>query len=801
MALLLAARLSRVISKPITALATAAKDVEGGNLATRAPVAGAAEVIQVATEFNRMLDARAHAESKRREAERRFRDMLAGVELAAVILDTRGRIIYCNDFLLRLTGWQLEEIAGQDWFARFLPAESGEAKNAFLHMLKGETLASHYENEIVARSGARRLIRWSNTILRSPEGEVAGTASIGEDITDRKRAEMLLRESEAKLRKLIDGLGPSMYVGLLTPDGVIVEANRSALAAAGLEVEDVIGKAVEDSYWFSGSEHARSQLRAVIDRAAAGEASRFDVQTRVAEGRTAWLDFSLQPLRDDTGRIVHLVPSAMVIDDRKRAELAVLESEERFRQLTGSIREVFWLTDTAKATMLYVSPAYEAIWGRTCDSLYASPRDWLDAIHPEDRERILQAAQSKQMSGTYDEEYRIVRPDGALRWIRDWAFPVRDASGAVDRIAGVAEDITERRRVEEALRDTDEKLRLFVQYAPAAIAMFDREMRYIAFSRRWLRDYKIADADIIGHSHYEVFPDLPEHWRGVHRRCLAGATESADEEAFPRGDGSVDWVRWEVHPWHAGEGSIGGIIIFSEVITMRKRAQQALHDSKAMLEAHARRLLEVQESERRLIARELHDEVGGALTAVKLNLQSLRGMRAGDSGAALADGLALVDGVLQSVRSLSLDLRPAMLDDLGLIPALRWYCERQARRSGVAIELAMDAIDLKAAPLLESACYRIVQEALTNALRHADAHLVQVALRLGGGGFTLEIVDDGCGFDVAAARRRELAGESGGLLGMEERTRLLGGRFEIHSAPRAGTRVRAEFTAPVDGLA
>jgi PAS domain S-box-containing protein len=138
--------------------------------------------------------------------------------------------------------------------------------------------------------------------------------------------------------------------------------------------------------------------------------------------------------------------------DRQQAEEALRESEHRFRQVTESIDEVFWLTDTAKNQMIYISPAYEKIWGRTCESLYATPQSWMEAIHPEDRERVRNAALTLQASAAYDVEYRIIRLDGSTRWIRDRAFPIRNESGRVYRVAGVAEDITSRRQLEEQFR-------------------------------------------------------------------------------------------------------------------------------------------------------------------------------------------------------------------------------------------------------------------------------------------------------------------------------------------------------------
>jgi PAS domain S-box-containing protein len=136
------------------------------------------------------------------------------------------------------------------------------------------------------------------------------------------------------------------------------------------------------------------------------------------------------------------------ISERKRAESVSRESEERFRQIAESIDEVFWITPPDKNQMIYVSPAYERIWGRSCSDLYANPRNWLAAIHPDDRDRVIHAALAKQSEGTYDEEYRIVRPDGAERWIHDRAFPVRDGEGAIYRVVGLAEDITDRKLVE-----------------------------------------------------------------------------------------------------------------------------------------------------------------------------------------------------------------------------------------------------------------------------------------------------------------------------------------------------------------
>jgi signal transduction histidine kinase len=211
------------------------------------------------------------------------------------------------------------------------------------------------------------------------------------------------------------------------------------------------------------------------------------------------------------------------------------------------------------------------------------------------------------------------------------------------------------------------------------------------------------------------------------------------------------------------------------------------------LQAVSSRLLEVQEAERRHLARELHDEIGQALTAVKINLQMLR--RLPDMSAAagrLDDSLAMLNRILEGVRELSLDLRPSLLDDLGLAAALRWYVGAQAQRAGLTAEVSTGTLPEDLSAAIATTAFRIVQEAVTNVVRHARATRIDVTVECVGGGLVISVGDDGTGFDVAAARRRALAGGSLGLLGLEERVHLAGGLSSIESTSGGlGTTVRA----------
>ncbi|MBT9507522.1 response regulator [Rhodoferax sp.] len=228
-----------------------------------------------------------------------------------------------------------------------------------------------------------------------------------------------------------------------------------------------------------------------------------------------------------------------------------------------------------------------------------------------------------------------------------------------------------------------------------------------------------------------------------------------------------------------------------EMALYKHKAEAALRVSTRQLQALSQRVLEVQETERRRVAIELHDELGQSLTAIKINLQAQERFKKQQSPTELnAENIRIVDDALQQVRRLALALRPSMLDDLGLSPALQWIAEQTASRSGLSVQLHTPPARARLAPDIETACFRIVQEALTNITRHARARQVAIELQQDGDMLDLCVKDDGCGFDLAAMRERAMSGGSIGVLGMQERAMLIGGQLEIESTPGQGSAVR-----------
>lgn len=247
------------------------------------------------------------------------------------------------------------------------------------------------------------------------------------------------------------------------------------------------------------------------------------------------------------------------------------------------------------------------------------------------------------------------------------------------------------------------------------------------------------------------------------------------------------------------------LLVSCSDVTERKRAAEELDRYAARisalleevsagreaLQSLSRRLLEIQEIERRHIARELHDEIGQTLTAIQINIETLeRSPEAQGLQSRLRESVHLLEHALQQVRNLSLDLRPSILDDLGLVSALLWYAERHSERTGTDIQVVMDPLPSRLPQEIETTCFRIVQEALTNVARHSQAQHVRIELCRLGSDLELTVRDDGWGFDVKAARARASRGDSMGLLSMQERAELVRGRLTIDSAPGQSTTIK-----------
>ena len=294
---------------------------------------------------------------------------------------------------------------------------------------------------ITLPNGFVRTLHSHAQITRDPKtGRAVRIFGVIQDITDRKHMETALHESQARWRSLVENL-PDMIM-TLGRDGTILFVNGTV---RGCHRERVVGLNVDELI----PEEKRAYVRDCLEHVfATGEPGQFEIAI-VEDGVPGWYSGRIGPIRNK-GEIVGATLIIADITMQKKVEDSLRESETRFRQMAENIQEVFWMVDHRKTDgrLLYVSPAYEKIWGRSCESLYKNIDSFLDVIHPEDRERVAVNCKTQQESGQYDEIYRLVRDDGSIRWIRDRAFPIRNEAGEVYRVVGLAEDITERKQIE-----------------------------------------------------------------------------------------------------------------------------------------------------------------------------------------------------------------------------------------------------------------------------------------------------------------------------------------------------------------
>jgi PAS domain S-box-containing protein len=384
---------------------------------------------------------------------------LSSIGDAVIATDANGLVTFMNPEAERLTGWLAADASGRPLADVFhvvqeetgLTAESPAA----IVLRTGEAQALSNHTLLISRVGNRVPIENKASPIRNADLVVQGVVLVFRDCTKFRRIEATIHERLVLQEQLsqIASTAPGVICAYrVRPDGSMMYpyASPGIRDIYGVTPEE-LGSDASPIFEVIHPDDIRWVVESTNESARRLEVWQGEFRVNHPVKGLIWVEGRSIPEREPDGSVLWR-GFLNDISKRKHAEEALHLSEERFREIAENIREVFWLTDPAKGEIMYVSPGYEAIWGRSTSSLQALPRQWMEAIHPDDRDRIVRASVTKQRTGEYDEEYRIVRPDGTVRWIHDRGFPVRDKAGNVIRIAGVAEDITDRRDLEAELR-------------------------------------------------------------------------------------------------------------------------------------------------------------------------------------------------------------------------------------------------------------------------------------------------------------------------------------------------------------
>ena len=522
-----------------------------------------------------------HAEHALHESEARFRSLVEAATDSIVLADHNGHILSWNRAAAHLFGYTDDEVRGKS-LSILMPLRHRAAHERGLARVRdtgqSRLIGRLVELEGLRKDGSEFPLELSLAMWKSDEAVFY--SGIIRDITQRRRAEEILDRLRHLHEVILTQAGEGIYG--LDRDGMTTFVNPTAAQLLGYEPYELIDRPMHGLLHHSrpdGSPYPADQCPiytslqdGLVHRVAT------DVFWR-KDGGAVPVEYVSTPIIEK-GYTAGAVVVFRDISERKEAERAVEESQERFRQLAEHIREVFWITNPEKTHVVYISPGYEQIWGRSCDSLYAHPASWLEAIHPDDRPRIEQAAMSRQILDVYDETYRILRPDGSMRWIWDRAYPIRDALNQVYRIVGFAEDITEHKRIEAELIASERRYRVLFDDNPSMYFMADAAGIVLSVNRFGAERLGYDVHDLIGTSVVNVFhPDDQEAVRRNLSDCLSEVGQPKRWELRKvRKDGSVIWVR-ETAQAVRGHEQAPVVLIVCEDITAIKEAEIALHDS------------------------------------------------------------------------------------------------------------------------------------------------------------------------------------------------------------------------------
>ncbi len=476
--------------------------------------------------------------------------------------------------------------------------------------------------------------------------------------------------------------------------------------------------------------------------------------------------------------------------ERRQAEEELRSSHEYLRKLNDSLQEAILTVKVPEREIVYVNRSTKNIFGyqpeecigRNTEFLYSNKEEYLgfgdklkEAIR-EDREALNAECLMKRKGG------EVFSAEITATFLEE--------NGKIDQVISILRDITRRKQTQEAFRLSEARL---------------AEAQRIAHLGNW--DWNIAKDELVWSDEiYRIFGLTPRQFGATYEAFLDSVhpgdrelvEQSVNAALHDRGpysidhrivlpDGAVRVVHEEAEVTCDKDGRAVRMMGTVHDVTERKRTEDALR-------ALSNQLVQSQEDERRAIACELHDQIGQSLTALKLLLDRAARSPAEGAGAITDEARALVNDLMRRVRDLSLDLRPAMLDDLGLLQALLWHFDRYAAQTQIKIDFRQSGLERSFPVEIRTAAYRIIQEALTNVARHSGAKNVRVAAWADGARLCLSIEDDGRGFDPA----EKAVAASVGLSGMKERARLLGGTFQVDASPGKGTSLAVELPLPHD---
>lgn len=733
----------------------------------------AAQIVAIVTD----ITARKQAEARLEENRQSYQSLFDHNPFPVFSLDLTGRFVSYNLACVRLAGYAENEYAHLSFEHLVVPEARQRVRRHIQQACQGH--AQGYECSILHKNG--QLLTLAVTHLPIVvNDQITGVYGIARDISERKQAEEALRESEERFRATFEQA--AVGIAQTRMDGTFFSVNQKLCDITGYCQEELTGMTFQQITHPDEMAMSLSHLA----RMSGGGLRHFSRQKRYIHksGQVIWANLTVSLCHDSQDRPSHFITVVEDISARIWAEQALRESQQRLELAVRAAGLGIWEWDL-ETDGIWCSPkTAEHLCGDAAIRI-ASLEDFLVRVHPDDRP-LIQAAHQKALNGDgrLSVEYRVTWPNQEVRWLAVQA----QAMVPNRRILGVSMDISERKHAEAALRHSEEQYRITFEAAPVGIATLDAEGRWLRVNQKMCEITGYSAEELRLMSFYDIsYPD--DRDAGAEQRSqmldqhIPGYTL---EKRYVHKNGEIIWVSVTANALHDAQGRLLYSMVSLEDITRRKQYEQSLRELSSHLQT-------VRESERTRIAREIHDELGGTLTAIKFDL-SLAKHPAQDPAQAerQAGTVKLVDDAISALRRIITDLRPSILDNLGLWAALEWQAQEFQARMGIACRFRMQLQELiQLDPDRSTAIFRIFQETLTNVARHANATDVQVHVTANRQETVIKVVDNGRGITRAQIQQPR----SYGILGMRERARAYNGSIRFSSGQGGGTTVLIRFPA------
>ncbi len=753
------------------------------------PVQDDSEAILSVCVIAKDITERKKAEIELAESENRLRTIFNSEPECIKLVNADGELLKINPAGLAMIEAENEEqVRGKNINNLVTPPY----RNAF-NKLASDVFAGKpgmLEFEIVGLKGTQRWLETHAVPLKNAEGKIIALLSVTRDVSERKKtAEELLREKTLS-DSIINSLPGVFY--LLDESGNYLRWNKNVEAISGFCPEEISRMHALDFIDEADKKNVAGTMARVFEKGMA------DVEATVLTKDKKKIPFYMNGWRVIFDGRPCLIGIGIDISERKKTEAAIRKYNERFEMIAATTHDAIWEWNLETGE-IWGNEMHQRLYGLTSSDPVPTEEMWKKRIHPGDRKEVIHDLAEALASdkNVWLKEYRFLVQD-EYKDIYDRSYIVRNAAGKPIRIMGSMMDITERKKAEQAIRTSEETRRLIMNSAMDAIIVMNTEGRVTSWNPQAEIIFGWKEKEVVGKLLSDTI--IPGHLKEKNNRGLANYLQTGkgpllnklieimavnrEGKEFPVELSIIDIKQ-------------GGEIFFCGFIrdiSGRKQAEEKLKQSYEDIRRLASHLEKVREEERINIAREIHDELGQQLTVLKMDISWLnKKLTVNDPGIRqkIQELLKVIDHTVNTVRRISTELRPSILDDLGLVAALEWQSQEFKNHSGIKTKFVSKVDEVKIPGGVATTLFRIFQESLTNVARHAGATSVEAVLSMEKEKIKMTITDDGKGFYTERIENKKTLG----ILGMRERATLMGGEYKIISTPGKGTQI--QVTVPV----